>query len=120
MTTFSLKDYYDNLGVGQDEQEKKRWDEVRKVVDEMKQDEDEYSGGIPIPFLGWAKINEDIDKEERESMLREQMHIVNEELNEAREIIAKQTEMLDLFNRFIKDEDLHSKWMFFVQDRKNV
>ena len=102
MTTFSLKDYYENLGVT------------------APKDEDEYSGGIPIPFLGWAKINEEIDKEERESMLREQMNIVNGELQEAREIIAKQTQMLDLFNRFIKDEDLHSKWMFFVQDRKNV
>lgn len=105
MTTFLLKDYYDNLGVGQEEKKK--------------QDEDEYSGGIPIPFLGWAKINEDIDREERESMLREQMHIVNEELNEAREIIAKQTQLLDMFNRFIKEQELHSKWMFFVQDRKN-
>lgn len=102
VTTFSLKDYYDNLGVT------------------APKEEDEYSGGIPIPFLGWAKINEDIDREERESMLREQMNIVNEELNEAREIIAKQTQMLDLFTRFIKDEDLHGKWMFFVQDRKNV
>ena len=53
-------------------------------------------------------------------MLREQMHIVNEELREAREIIAKQSEMLDLFQRFIKDQEMHSKWMFFVQDRKNV
>lgn len=104
MTTFSLKDYYDNLGVrGEDK----------------KQDED-YSGGIPIPFMGWAKINEDIDREEREIMLREQMHIVADELYEAREIIAKQSELLDLFNRFIKDQDLHGKWMFFVQDRKNV
>ena len=66
------------------------------------------------------KINEDIDREEREIMLREQMHIVNEELREAREIIAKQSEMLDLFQRFIKDQEMHSKWMFFVQDRKNV
>lgn len=105
MTTFSLKDYYDNLGVrGEDK----------------KQDEDEYSGGIPIPFVGWMKINEDIDREEREIMLREQMHIVNEELREAREIIAKQSEMLDLFQRFVKDQEMHGKWMFFVQDRKNV
>ena len=102
MTTFSLKDYYENLGVT------------------APKDEDEYSGGIPIPFAGWMKINEDIDREEREIMLREQMHIVNEELREAREIIAKQSEMLDLFQRFIKDQEMHSKWMFFVQDRKNV
>ena len=61
MTTFSLKDYYENLGVT------------------APKDEDEYSGGIPIPFVGWMKINEDIDREEREIMLREQMHIVNEE-----------------------------------------
>jgi len=82
--------------------------------------EEEYSGGIPIPFVGWMKINEEIDREERERMLREQMHIVNEELQEAREIIAKQAQVLDLFQRFIKDQDLHGKWMFFVQNRKNV
>lgn len=109
MTTFSLKDYYENLGVGQDEQKKVE-----------KSEEEEYSGGIPIPFLGWAKINEEVDKEDREMMLREQMNIVNGELQEAREIIAKQSQMLDLFQRFVKDEDLHSKWMFFVQDRKNA
>ena len=101
MTTFSLKDYYDNLLASQG--------------NEKKEDE-EFSGGIPIPFLGWAQI----DREDTEDMLRKQLEIVNTELLKARETIMEQANMLDLFTRFVKDEDLMKQWMFYVQDRKNA
>ena len=34
-----------------------------------KDDDDEYSGGIPIPFAGWMQD----DKEDTEAMLRHQL-----------------------------------------------
>jgi len=99
MTTFSLKDYYNNLLANQDN----------------KKDE-EFSGGIPIPFLGWAQI----DQEDTEAMLRKQLEIVNGELLRAQETVMEQTKMLELFTRFVKDEGLSNKWMFYVQDRKSI
>jgi len=105
MTTFSLKEYYDNLLASKDNEKK-----------EVKSEDEEFSGGIPIPFLGWAQI----DKEDTEDMLRKQLEIVNTELLKARETIMEQANMLDLFTRFVKDEDLMKQWMFYVQDRKNA
>jgi hypothetical protein len=42
----------------------------------MKKEDDEYSGGIPIPFAGWVQQ----DKENTEEMLRHQLHIITEQL----------------------------------------
>jgi hemolysin-activating ACP:hemolysin acyltransferase len=105
MTTFLLKDYYDNLLAGKDNENK-----------EVKSEDDEFSGGIPIPFLGWAQI----DQEDTEAMLRKQLEIVNGELLRAQETVMEQVKMLDLFTRFIKEEDLTKQWMFYVQDRKSI
>jgi hypothetical protein len=38
--------------------------------------EDEYSGGIPIPFAGWVQQ----DKEDTEAMLRHQLQILQAEI----------------------------------------
>ena len=43
----------------------------------MKKEDDEYSGGIPIPFAGWVQQQ---DKDDTEEMLRHQLHVVNEQL----------------------------------------
>jgi hypothetical protein len=39
-------------------------------------EEDEYSGGIPIPFAGWVQQ----DKEDTEAMLRHQLQILQAEI----------------------------------------
>ena len=39
-------------------------------------EEDEYSGGIPIPFAGWVQQ----DKEDTEAMLRHQLQIMQAEI----------------------------------------
>jgi hypothetical protein len=109
MTTFSLKDYYDNLLASKD-------NENKEVKDEKDLKDEDYSGGIPIPFLGWAQI----DQEDTEVMLRKQLEIVNGELLRAQETVMEQVKMLDLFTRFIKEEDLMKQWMFYVQDRKSI
>jgi hypothetical protein len=41
-----------------------------------KSDEDEYSGGIPIPFAGWMQQ----DKEDTEEMLRHQLQVLKAEI----------------------------------------
>jgi hypothetical protein len=40
-----------------------------------KTEEEEYSGGIPIPFAGWVQQ----DKEDTEQMLRHQLQILQAE-----------------------------------------
>lgn len=107
MTTLSLKDYYDNLSVNEPKKDVKDEEDVK--------DED-YSGGIPIPFLGWAHI----DQEDTEQMLRDQLHTVNEELNEAKQLISEQKKVLELYQEFIKEKNLLNIWMFFLGDRKDV
>ena len=42
----------------------------------MKKEDDEYSGGIPIPFVGWVQQQ---DKEDTEEMLRHQLQILKAE-----------------------------------------
>ncbi len=42
----------------------------------MKKEEEEYSGGIPIPFAGWMQQ----DKENTETMLRHQLQILQAEI----------------------------------------
>ena len=113
MTTFSLKDYYDNLNVGEPKKDVKDEKDVKDAKD--LKDED-YSGGIPIPFLGWAHI----DEEDTEKMLRDQLHIVNTQLNEANQLINEQKKVLELYQEFIKEKNLLNIWMFFIGDKKDV
>jgi hypothetical protein len=40
-------------------------------------EEDEYSGGIPIPFAGWMQQ----DKDDTEEMLRHQLQILQAEID---------------------------------------
>jgi hypothetical protein len=42
----------------------------------MKKEDDEYSGGIPIPFAGWMQQ----DKEDTEEMLRHQLQVLKAEI----------------------------------------
>jgi hypothetical protein len=79
-------------------------------------DKDEDIGGIPIPFLGWAQI----DQEDTEKMLRDQLHMVNKKLQQANQVIDEQRKVLELHQGFIKEQNLFNLWMFFVGDRKDV
>ncbi len=42
----------------------------------MTTEDDEYSGGIPIPFAGWMQQ----DKEDTEEMLRHQLQVLKAEI----------------------------------------
>ena len=55
MTTFTLKDYVENKIVSKD---------VEVLVE-------------PIPFAGYVNVQ---DKEDTEKMLRDQLHVINEQL----------------------------------------
>jgi len=79
-------------------------------------DKDDDIGGIPIPFMGWAQI----DQEDTEKMLRDQLHMVNQKLQEANQLINEQKKVLELYQEFIKEQNLFNLWMFFVGDRKDV
>ena len=79
-------------------------------------DKDDDIGGIPIPFMGWAQI----DQEDTEKMLRDQLHIVNQKLQQANQVIEEQRKILELHQGFIKEQNLFNLWMFFVGDRKDV
>jgi hypothetical protein len=79
-------------------------------------DKDDDIGGIPIPFMGWAQI----DQEDTEKMLRDQLHMVNHKLQQANQVIDEQRKVLELHQGFIKEQNLFSLWMFFVGDRKDV
>ena len=78
--------------------------------------DEEYAGGIPIPFVGWAQI----DQEDTEKMLRDQLHMVNQRLQEANQLIGEQKKVLELYQEFVKEKNLLSLWMFFIGDRKDV
>ena len=56
--------------------------------------DEEYAGGIPIPFMGWAQI----DQEDTEKMLRDQLHMVNQRLQEANQLIGEQKKVLELLS----------------------
>ena len=79
-------------------------------------DKDDDIGGIPIPFMGWAQI----DQEDTEKMLRDQLHMVNQKLQQANQVIDEQRKVLELHQGFIKEQNLFNLWMFFVGDRKDV
>jgi len=53
--------------------------------------EDEYSGGIPIPFAGWVQQ----DKEDTEAMLRHQLQILQAENQRLKEYISDLEKGLD-------------------------
>lgn len=78
--------------------------------------DEEYAGGIPIPFMGWAQI----DQEDTEKMLRDQLYIMNQKLQQANQVIEEQRKILELHQGFIKEQNLFNLWMFFVGDRKSV
>lgn len=78
--------------------------------------DEEYASGIPIPFMGWAQI----DQEDTEKMLRDQLHMVNKKLQQANQVIDEQRKVLELHQGFIKEQNLFNLWMFFVGDRKDV
>lgn len=79
--------------------------------------DEEYTGGIPIPFMGWAQM---IDQEDTEKMLRDQLHMVNQKLQEANQLIGEQKKVLELYQEFVKENNLFNVWMFFMGDRKDV
>ena len=79
-------------------------------------DKDDDIGGIPIPFMGWAQI----DQEDTEKMLRDQLHMVNQRLQEANQLIGEQKKVLELYQEFVKENNLLNVWMFFIGDRKDV
>ena len=54
-------------------------------------EEDEYSGGIPIPFAGWVQQ----DKEDTEAMLRHQLQILQAENQRLKEYISDLEKGLD-------------------------
>ncbi len=54
-------------------------------------EEDEYSGGIPIPFAGWMQQ----DKEDTEAMLRHQLQIMQAENQRLKEYISDLEKGLD-------------------------
>jgi hypothetical protein len=79
--------------------------------------DEEYTGGIPIPFMGWAQM---IDQEDTEKMLRDQLYIMNQKLQEANQLIGEQKKVLELYQEFVKENNLFNVWMFFMGDRKDV
>jgi hypothetical protein len=78
--------------------------------------DEEYTGGRPSPFMGWAQI----DQEDTEKMLRDQLHMVNQKLQEANQLIGEQKKVLELYQEFVKENNLFNVWMFFMGDRKDV
>jgi len=80
-------------------------------------DKDDDIGGIPIPFMGWAQM---IDQEDTEKMLRDQLHMVNQKLQEANQLIDEQKKVLELYQEFVKEKNLLNIWMYFMGDRKDV
>jgi len=79
MTTFTIKDYIDNMY-------SKESTELSKALDKFKMPEVTCSitspvsvevTAEPIPFAGYVALQ---DKEDTEKMLRDQLHMVNEQL----------------------------------------
>jgi hypothetical protein len=66
--------------------------------------------------MGWAQI----DQEDTEKMLRDQLHTVNQKLQEANQLIGEQKKVLELYQEFVKENNLLNVWMFFMGDRKDV
>jgi len=72
MTTFTLKDYIDNMT----EKEKKEICDALDILEQRKRQDAEVMVE-PIPFAGYVNIQ---DQEDTEKMLRDQLHVINEQL----------------------------------------
>lgn len=70
MTTFTLKDYIDNMT-------QKEREEIVKTVEELEKRKDVLATVEPIPFAGYVNIQ---DQEDTEKMLRNQLHLVRDQL----------------------------------------
>ena len=89
MTTFTLKDYIDNMQSEDHEVIQKRlskltWSqkiELMQTLEELekrkKESQDVSVTVEPIPFAGYVNIQ---DKEDTEQMLRDQLHLVRDQL----------------------------------------
>ena len=81
MTTFTLKDYIDNMTTRDNEKLEKTLREM-SLQDKMElvqllEAYRERSEPEPIPFAGYVNIQ---DKEDTEQMLRDQLHLVRDQL----------------------------------------
>lgn len=78
MTTFTLKDYIDNM----------TWRDKREVLDMLEELErrKKEENIEPIPFAGLVALQ---DKEDTEAMLRHQLHIVQAECMRLKELLTK-------------------------------
>lgn len=70
MTTFTLKDYIDNMTQREKE-------EIVEIVKELEKHENVSVTVEPIPFAGYVNIQ---DQEDTEKMLRDQLHLVRDQL----------------------------------------
>lgn len=70
MTTFTLKDYIDNMTQREKE-------EIVEIVKELEKRENVSVTVEPIPFAGYVNIQ---DQEDTEKMLRDQLHLVRDQL----------------------------------------
>lgn len=70
MTTFTLKDYIDNMT-------QKEREEIVNTVEELEKRKDVSATVEPIPFAGYVNIQ---DQEDTEKMLRDQLHLVRDQL----------------------------------------
>jgi len=72
MTTFTLKDYIDNMT----QKEKQEISDALDILERRNKQDAEVTVE-PIPFAGYVNIQ---DQEDTEKMLRDQLHIVGEQL----------------------------------------
>ena len=66
----------------------------------MKKEDDEYSGGIPIPFAGWVQQQ---DKEDTEEMLRHQLQILQAENHKLAKELTEAGGMIGVLREYISD-----------------
>lgn len=82
MTTFTLKDYIDNMYSQNPTELSKALDNVEVNIDPIKNVTCSITSPVsmnvePIPFAGYVNIQ---DKEDTEQMLRDQLHLVRDQL----------------------------------------
>jgi HAMP domain-containing protein len=63
-------------------------------------EEDEYSGGIPIPFAGWMQQ----DKDDTEEMLRHQLQIMQAEIEALKAKTLTDEEIMVLYEEYIETQ----------------
>jgi hypothetical protein len=64
-----------------------------------KTEEEEYSGGIPIPFAGWMQQ----DKDDTEEMLRHQLQILQAENHKLAKELTEAGGMIGVLREYISD-----------------